>query len=693
MSKRRQNSASSPGAGVNVRTKGIRPQSDGKSFTGPAGASGHRWMVIAVCLFLAALVWMVFGQTLGHEFVNYDDDIYVFENPTVIQGLSLAGVGWVFTHIVASNWHPVTMLSHMLDCQIYGLNAGGHHLTNVLLHLTAVILLFLVLREMTGAVWRSAFVAAVFAVHPLRVESVAWVAERKDVLCGVFFMLTLWAYVRHARRPFSSGRYLLLAGLFALGLMSKPMLVTLPLVLLLLDYWPLRRFDNPNHLPEIFSIPRHLILEKIPLLVLAAAVCGVALWSQHNVITPNEYLPLHLRMENAAVSCVVYLQQMFYPAKLAVLYPLPVDSDQILKSIGAVLLLAIVSGGVFAWRKKYPFLLVGWFWYLGMLVPVIGLVQVGLQAHADRYTYLPQIGLYILATWLLAEWFPRQRMLLVGLAIISIAALAVSARLQTACWKTSESLWTHTLEVTRQNVAAQNNLGNALFQEGQVDEAIAHYQQALAIQPDHAKAHYNLGNALAQKSELDEAISEFQKALAIQPDQAEVLNNLGTALIQNGQVDEAIIQLKKALAIQPDLAGAHNNLGAALFKNGKMDEAISHFQKALALQPGYADAQNNLARIAWLLATSPDPSVRNGTKAVELARQADQLAGGENPSNAATLAAAYAEAGRFPEAIASAQRALQLAAGQNDAAMAAAIQAQLKLYQAGSPFRDTGPTP
>jgi tetratricopeptide (TPR) repeat protein len=695
MSKRRKQNAPSYGAATIARPKGIRLPSNGKFSAGLPGAWDHRWHVIGICLFLAALVWVVFGQTLGHEFVNYDDDVYVSENPAVIAGLNLAGVGWAFTHIVASNWHPVTMLSHMLDCRLYGLNAGGHHLTNVLLHMTTVILLFLVLREMTGALWRSAFVAAVFAIHPLRVESVAWVAERKDVLCGVFFMLTLWAYVRYARRLFSPGRYLLLVCLFALGLMSKSMLVTLPFVLLLLDYWPLGRFDNPNHLPKICSIPQHLILEKIPLLALAAAGCVVTALSQHGAIAPGDYLPLPLRINNAALSYVVYLQQMFYPAKLAALYPLPANSIPVLKSIGAAVFLAIVSGGIFAWRKKYPFMLVGWFWYLGMLVPVIGLVQVGLQAHADRYTYLPQIGLYILATWMLAEQFarPRRRMFLAGVAITSLAALAVTARLQTAYWKNSELLWSHTLEATSQNAAAQNNLGNALFQKGQADEAIAHYQKALAIQPDHAKAHYNLGNALAGQSKLDEAIVEFQKALAIQPDQPEVLNNLATALLRNGQVDEAIVQFQKTLAIQPGLAGAHNNLGAALFKRGQVNEAINNFQKALAIQPDSGDAQNNLARIAWLLATSPDPSVRNGTKARELALQANQLSGNGNPMILRTLAAACAETGRFSEAIAISQRAMQLASAQNNVMLVASLQKQLKSYEAGSAFRDAGPTP
>ncbi len=678
-----------------TRSNGILSSSVGKFSSGLPGARDHRWTVIGICLFLAVLVWVVFGQTLGHEFVNYDDDVCVSENPAVIQGLHWAGVGWAFTHVVASNWHPVTMLSHMLDCRLYGLNAGGHHLTNVLLHMTTVILLFLVLREMTGALWRSAFVAAVFAIHPLRVESVAWVAERKDVLCGVFFMLTLWAYVRYARRSFSPGRYLLVVFLFALGLMSKSMLVTLPFVLLLLDYWPLGRFDNPSHLPKICSIPRHLILEKVPLLILAAAGCVVTVLSQHSAMATSDYLPLSLRIKNAALSYVVYLEQMFYPVKLAALYPLPANNVPVLKSIGAAMFLAIISGGIFAWRKKYPFMLVGWLWYLGMLVPVIGLVHVGLQAHADRYTYLPQIGLYFLVTWMLAEQFahPRQWIFLVGLAITSLTALAVTARLQTAYWKNSELLWSHTLEVIGQNAAAQNNLGNALFQKGQVDEAIAHYQKALAIQPGHAKAHYNLGNALAEQSKLDEAIIEFQKALAIQPDQPEVLNNLATALLRSGQVDEAIIQFQKTLAIQPGLAGAYNNLGAALFNKGRVNEAINSFQKALAIQPDSGDAQNNLALIAWALATSPDPSVRNGTKARELAIQANQLSGNENPMILRTLAAACAEMGRFPEAIAISQRAMQLASTQHNATVAASIQIQLKSYEAGSAFRDAGPTP
>jgi Tfp pilus assembly protein PilF len=672
--------------------KGIPSKPVAAASPGPPAGAGSRWAILGVCVFLAAAVWFVFGQTLHFGFINFDDDLYVYENAAIIHGLSWGGIAWLFTHTVSFNWHPLTMLTHMLDCQFYGPNAGGHHLTNVLLHTASVILLFLVLRDMTGALWRSAFVAAVFAVHPLHVESVVWVAERKDVLSGLFFMLTLWAYVRYVRQ-LSWRRYLLIMLAFALGLMSKPMLVTLPFVLLLLDYWPLGRFENPNNVPEIFSVPRNVILEKIPLLVLAAAGCVATVLSQHNAIIADESLPLALRIENAALSCVVYLQQMFYPAKLAVLYPLPANGIQIWKFFIAVMLLAAISGGVFVWRKKRPFMLVGWLWYLGMLVPVIGLVQVGAQMHADRYTYLPQIGLYLMITWMLAELAidrPKRRLVLCGLAMTSIVGLAFPARLQASYWKTSELLWTHTLACTANNDVAHNNLGVVLAGKGRVDEGIIQFQKALAIKPDFAKAHYNLGSYLLQKERVDEAIVQFQKALASSPDFTYAHNMLGYALLQKRDVDAAMAQFHEALKIRPDYAQAHRNLGIALIQKGQMDEGILHLQKALVLQPGLVEAQSDLTHIAWIMATSPDASVRNGTKAVELARQTDRLSGGKNPVMAATLAAAYAEAGKFGDAIATAQHALQLAAGQTNATLVATLEAQLKLYQAGSPFHDTG---
>jgi tetratricopeptide (TPR) repeat protein len=663
----------------------------------PAGLN-DRWTVLTVCIFLAAMTWLVFGQTLRHEFVSFDDNLYVCENPAVTHGLNLKGVGWAFTHTVVANWHPLTMMTHMLDCRLYGLNAGGHHLTNVLLHTASVILLFLVLRRMTGALWRSALVAAVFAIHPLRVESVAWVAERKDVLSGLFFMLTLWAYVRYvgkskAHSPKSKVFYGLVLLFFVLGLMSKPMVVTLPFVLLLLDYWPLNRFTPPP-VPAVTGkgdslknhfLPWRLILEKIPLLALSGAACVATMMIQKDIIAP---VPLALRIGNAAVSYVVYLRQMFCPAGLAVLYPYPQNSLPGWKIALAVVLLAAISAGVFLRRQRQPYLLMGWLWYLGMLIPVIGLVQVGGQAHADRYTYLPQIGLYLALIWAVgslgAGWRHR-RVVLGGLSTVILVALIFCARTQTSYWRNSEVLWTHTLACTSDNYIAHYNLGDALVKMGRRDEAIAQYQKTLQITPNYAEAHDNLGSVLLQKGRVDEAIAHYQTALRITPENATAHNNLGNALRQKGRVDEAIAQCQVALQINPDYADAHDNLGNALFQKRRVAEAITHYQKALQINPDYAEAHNNLA---WVLATAPQVSLRNGDEAVKLAERANQLTGGKTPIILHTLAAAYAEAGRFGDAIRSVQKAIELAqaAGQKD--LAERFTGELKLYEAGLPFHE-----
>jgi len=401
----------------------------GKAAAMPSGAvrSNERWTVPGVCVFLTAIVWMVFGQTLHHEFVSYDDDHYVTGNPIVQKGLTLEGFRWALTYAGIGHWHPLTWLTHMLDCQFYGLNAGGHHFTNVLLHTAAVILLFLVLRRMTGLLWRSAFVAAVFAIHPLRVESVAWIAERKDVLSAVFFMLTLGAYVSYVRQPPSKVRYGVVVLLYALGLLSKNMLVTLPFVLLLLDYWPLKRFSG-------FAPPKvliRLVAEKITLFVLAFASCIATVLSPEKVTFSK--LPFALRMENAAISCVTYLWQMVYPSGLACFYPNPTNHIPLWQVAGAVGFLLAVSGMAFAFRRTQPCLLIGWLWYLGMMIPVIGIVQISYYARADRYTYLPQIGIYLLLAWaaadLCARWRHR-RLFLAGLSTVILAALIVCAHKQ-----------------------------------------------------------------------------------------------------------------------------------------------------------------------------------------------------------------------------------------------------------------------
>jgi tetratricopeptide (TPR) repeat protein len=712
--------------------------------------SASRWQAPAVCVVLATITFAVFGQTLRYEFINYDDNEYVYNNPAVARGVTFKGIVWAFTHVHSTNWHPLTWLSHMLDCQLYGLHPGGHHLTNVLLHIGTVIALFLVLRQMTGALWRSAFVAAVFAIHPLRVESVAWVAERKDVLSGLFFMLTIGAYVRYARRPCSGARFGLVLLLFALGLMCKPMLVTLPLVLLLLDYWPLRREESTAG----------LVMEKLPLLALSATSCIVTLFAQHGAFQSTESYSLPLRFGNALVTCLVYLGQMVWPSGLAVFYPYPFKDLPAWEVVLAGIMLASLSVALWAERWKQPWLLMGWLWYLAMLPPVIGIIQVGMQAHADRYTYLPQIGIYVAVTWLATEWAAKRhvgRVAIGGLMAAVLAVLMVCAWKQTAYWKNSETLWTHTLACTTGNYVAHNNLGDDLLKKGRLDEAIAQCQRALEIRPGNAEAHYNLGSAFLQKGRLDEAIVQCQIVLKIRANDADAHYVLGTAFLQEGRLDEAITQCQDALQIKPDYVEARSNLGNALLKKGKVDEAITQYQMALQIKPGYAEvlfnlgnallkkgkvdeaitqyqtalqikpddakAHNNLANIlaqkgnmgeailqfqkalqfdpanpsiqnnlAWLLAASPEASLRNGAKAVELARQANALTGGKNPIILHTLAAACAEAGLFPEALETARHALRLAEAQSNPMLALQLQSEMKLYQAGLPFHGPAQT-
>jgi protein O-mannosyl-transferase len=673
-----------------------------------ASGAAQRWRTPGICLALAAITFAVFGRTVGQDFVNFDDDLYVYNNPMVARGLTRQGIVWAFTHVHSANWHPLTWLSHMLDCQLYRLNPGGHHLTNVLLHTATVIALFLVLRQMTGALWRSAFVAAVFAIHPLRAESVAWVAERKDVLSGLFFMLTIGAYVRYARRPWSWGRYGLVVVLFALGLMCKPMLVTLPLVLLLLDYWPLQRVG-----PGKFS---GLVMEKLPLLALSAAGCAVALLAQEGAIHSGGLFSLPHRLENVLTACMIYLGQMVWPAGLAVLYPFPRDGQPSWEVALAGALLAGFSAVAWGERGKRPWLLMGWAWYLVMLLPVIGLIQVGRQAHADRYTYLPQIGIYVAVTWLVAEW-RINRMALAGLMAGIIVVLMVCAWNQTAYWKDSETLWTRTLALTTDNDMAHNNLGNFLYEKGRtkeaifqfqaalkikpnfaeaennlglaisqmagVDEAISHYQAALKMRPNFAEAHYNLGNALRQKNRTDGAISQYREALKTKPDYGQAENNLGTALRQTGRVDEAISHYQRAMELMPDNESVHFNLAKSLLQKGRVAEAIAEYQSALQLDPADVEVQNNLA---WLLATSGEASLRNGSKAVQLARRANGLTGGKNPVILGTLAAAFAEAGLFDDARRTSQEAIALAQTVGQPELVGRLKGEFRLYEAGHPF-------
>jgi Flp pilus assembly protein TadD len=695
----------------------------------PGGLAGKTaradWKITAICAVLAILVFLVFGETARYEFVNYDDHSYVYENPEVTKGLTLDGVLGAFTHREVGLWCPLVTISHMIDCQLYGLNAGGHHLTNVLLHLASVILLFLMLRAMTGSLWRSAFVAALFAIHPLRVESVAWVAERKDVLSGLFFMLTLGAWLRYVRRPDSPGRYLAVIFLFAMGLMCKPMLVTLPFVLLLLDYWPLKRLFQPSPAPDGASIAVGVnwraFAEKIPLLALSVGSCVVAMPGPQKAGTIDlEQIPFWTRMCEAPVWFVTYLGQMIWPAGLTVVYTHP---EACLPWWPAALVLCgLLSLWIFLLRGKHPWLWMGWLWNMGMLVPAIGIVQISRHARADHYTYLPQIGLYAGLTWVAAEWAGesrRRRLALGGVAATVLCVLAVAARHQASFWRDSKTLWTHTLECTRDNFIARNGLGLALFREGRLEEAAAQYREALRIYPAYPDAHNNLGDTLFQQGRTEEATAQYLEALRIIPFNAVVHNNLGNALFQLGRTKEATAQYREALRINPAYANAHNNLGNALLQQGRTEEATAQYREALKINPAYANAHNNLGNallqgghageaagelqkaldlqpdnvtaqnsLAWLLSTAPEASLRDGVRALELATMANQSTSGSNPLILRTLAAAYAGTKQFSRAAQTAQNALQLAEAQSNNTLAEALRREIKRYEAGHSLVD-----
>jgi len=549
---------------------------------------------VKIYLFLILATLAVYSQTLHFDFVNFDDPDYVTNNSHVRQGITANGIEWALTSGEAANWFPVTRLSHMLDVQLFGLSAGLHHLSNVLFHIFATLLLFAFLNRATGARWPSAFVAFVFALHPLHVESVAWVSERKDVLSAFFWFLALWAYVRYAERPGPS-RYLLVLLAFCLGLMSKPMIVTLPLVMLLLDVWPLRRRS-------------WLLREKLPFfaLSLGAAIATYAVQSSAGAAEALQ-IALGLRIENALVSYLLYIVKMFIPQGLAVFYPYPPNFPMWQVAIAAIAL-ACVSAWVL-WRfRTQPYLAVGWLWYLVTLVPVIGLVQVGAQARADRYTYVPMVGLAIMLAWGAADvtrrW-PGARLAIVALAAVACAACMALTWRQVEYWRNSESQFQHAVDVTSGNYVAEHNLGNALMEQpGRLPEAIQHLEAAVRIKPDSARAHSDLGSALSKLPDrLPRVIVEYQLAVRYSPGSAIPHYNLGNALAAAGRLPEALAEWETAIQLDPSyaprlkqgMAEAHNNLGVGLAgAPGSLPEAISHFEAAVRLAPDYADAHYNL---------------------------------------------------------------------------------------------------
>jgi len=615
------------------------------------------WLLAAgLGMVTIALYWPI----TGHNFLDYDDDLYVTMNVHVQKGLAWESIKWAFCNQVCANWHPVTMLSHMLDCQLYGLRPWGHHWTSLLLHAFNTALVFLLLWRLTGARWRSACVAALFGWHPLHVESVAWVAERKDVLSTCLELLALLAYAKYVERgagrtegrhptsniehPTSIGGqepasdlrppisvlhplsplpsslfYFLSLSCFALGLLSKSMLVTLPFVLLLLDYWPLRRFAISNPRSPLL---RRLVVEKLPFFALSAAFSVVTFVIQQRTgaMKTLDLVPLDIRCENALISYCRYLFKLFWPVDLAIFYPYPRYLPP-----GWVLLAGLFLSGltVLFWRqrRRYPFCLVGWLWFVGTLVPVIGLVQVGIQAMADRYTYVPSLGLLLLVVWGAHELFQNWRHQVLGLSLAAATAIllcAATTRQQLGYWRNSETLFRHALAVTADNEVSHNNLGIAFFNENQTNAAIGEFQAALRLKPDSPEAHNNLGNALIKQGDTDAAITQYREAIRLKPDLAEAYNNLGTSLILKGQTNEASRQFQEASRRNPDYVDARYNFAVLLATQGQTNEAIRQFQDLLRLSPGDTNAGYNLANML-VRSGHPDLAVSELQAALRLA--------------------------------------------------------------------------
>ena len=640
---------------------------------------------VGVYMILAAATLIAYEQVRLNDFVNYDDTAYVTENREVLRGMEADSILWAFTASHAGNWHPMTWLSHMLDCQLFGTNASGHHLTSLLIHVANSMLLLWVLRRMTGALWPSAFVAFAFALHPIHVESVAWVAERKDVLSALFWMLTMAAYVRYTRRR-SVASYLLVSAAFALGLMAKPMLVTLPFVLLLIDYWPLgrsqtrcieegslptmpnakanrRRRRLPNARANGQTPPNtiqgsswlRLLMEKVPMAALAMASCIVTFIVQHKAgaVASRGIMPVVLRMANIPISYMHYILKLIWPTGLAVLYPHPETMLFSAEAIVCFILLLLITALLIYLAVRHNFVagIIGWLWYLGTLVPVIGLVQVGEQAMADRYTYIPSIGIFIIVAFAaarLAGRSPALRVVLAGAIVIIPLVWVAATRAQVLHWRDSIALCSRAIAVTKDNAVMHNNLANVLRDDGKVHEAIGHYQKALEIRPLYVRA----------------------------------LSNLGAALNQQGKSAEAMEYHLKALKINPSDADTHCNMATALHLQGDLVESMKHYRLALQADPDYSKACNNLA---WILATAEEPDLRDPGLAVELATKACILTDYSNADQLDTLAVAFAATGRFDEAAETAQKALAQAMADEKNDLAEQVRERLGRYKQGKP--------
>ena len=679
----------------------------------------HRWPFLAL---LAAVTCAAFAGVLRNGWVSFDDPRYVYENLHVIRGLRLDGLSWFLVHPHGENWHPLTSWSHLLDVQLFGLAPAGHHAVSVLLHALNAVLLVIVLHRMTGAWWRSLLVGALFALHPLRVESVAWVSERKDVLSGLFFLLTLEAYRRWTVRP-GRARYAALVAAFALGLMSKPMLVTLPFVLVLLDVWPLGRLRglprNPATRAPVRPLPG-LVAEKWPLFALSvlSAVVTFFVQRQGGAVVSVERLTLVHRIFNALVSYWRYVEKTLWPHDLAVIYPFGHGSESLAAAVAAAGLLAVTAVFLRQARRR-PYLVVGWLWYLGMLVPVIGLIQVGSQAFADRYTYLPTIGLLVVPVWFVGELVASSRagrVVATSASALALTGLALAAMRQVPFWKDTRTLFEHALAVTGDNPVAHEKLGEALLQEGKIQLAVERLEKALSLQPtfpdahinlgialgllgryeeavahfrsglashETAEAHHNLAFTLAKMGRLDEAIPEYEAALRLEPTKYLSLVQLGAALGVKGRFAESAEFLRRALELNPADEGTRRVLAATLVRAGRLVDALRAYGGILRRNPDDLDALNN---VAWIRATCADAGLRDGAEAVRLAERARDKSPEPRAVLYGTLAAGYAEVGRFPEAVQAGGRAVALAKNAGAAEEASRYASQLARYRAGKPF-------
>jgi len=568
--------------------------------------SQKRRIELIICLFLVLGILSCYWRVQYADFVNIDDTVYVSENRNVQAGLTREGIIWAITTFEAANWHPLTWLSHMLDCQMFGLNPHGHHRTNLLFHMANSLLLFFIFNKMTGTIWRSAFVAALFALHPLHVESVAWISERKDLLSTFFGLISIAVYVKYSQEK-RLVSYLLCILFLGLGLMAKPMLVTFPFVLLLLDFWPLKRFAGGNYgvhrtgAAAVFSRRNlfPLIREKIPLFILVFLLSMTTITAQHSkgTVQTLEYFPFHFRIYNALITYVTYIVKTVWPSHLSIFYPHPGNTLLLWQVAGAASLLIGITVLAVVISKRYPYVAVGWFWYLGTLVPVVGLVQVGTQAMADRYTYIPLIGLFIIAVWgitdFLAKW-KHGRAVAVVLAVIIFSGLGVRTAIQVGFWQNNVSLYRNAIRVNDKNDLAHNNLGVALEAMGKRNQAIFHYKKSMGINPLNVDAFNNLANALKDKGMLNKAEQYYGKALGLDPENAVFHYNLGALYIRQGKTKDALEQFAKAIRIKPDFAKVYNHVGIVLARQGKFEKASKFFLKAIQIDPDFKTARRNL---------------------------------------------------------------------------------------------------